>query len=286
MRDAIDAAAIGTCNSQPTRRHAPEIQVLFAAKCFMIEFFILRLILWICLPIALGVLAIGPARVKRECRKLWQWISDKRQPPETILANVVKQHQQHLAQNRKSLQQAEATEKEIRNNLEHSQLSLELLNAERQKLDARGDHLAANAAKYKQTLEQSAVETFTKQLEKQRELIIEAQRRLFETELQLRQYEVGRNILLSQLAAAKNVEQQYAIVDQFDPFNALSDWRKAETMIHERLLRASAVEHVREDLSRLMKDPAERPFDAKIIDLPAASPDQSGDEQPRRRETQ
>ena len=39
----------------------------------------------------------------------------------------------------------------------------------------------------------------------------------------LRQYDVGRSILLTQLAQAEKFEQQYAIAGHFDPFNAVAN---------------------------------------------------------------
>ena len=66
-------------------------------------------------------------------------------------------------------------------------------------------------------------------------------------ELQLRQYEVGRNILLSQLAAAEKVEQQYAIARQFDPFNAVANWQQAEGLVQQKALNAKAIERVYAD---------------------------------------
>ena len=91
------------------------------------------------------------------------------------------------------------------------------------------------------------MENFSVQLKRQRELIEDSRRRLYELELQLRQYEVGRNILLSQLAAAEKVEQQYAIARQFDPFNAVANWQRAEGLVQQKSLNAKAIERVYAD---------------------------------------
>jgi hypothetical protein len=88
---------------------------------------------------------------------------------------------------------------------------------------------------------------FADQLRRQRELIEDSRRRLYELELQLRQYEVGRNILLGQLAAAEKVEQQYAIARQFDPFNAVANWQQAEGLVQQKSLNAKAIERVYAD---------------------------------------
>jgi hypothetical protein len=67
----------------------------------------------------------------------------------------------------------------------------------------------------------------------------------------LRQYEVGRSILLSQLAEAKSVEQQYAIATNFDPFNAIANWQQAEGLVQEKALNARAFEQVYADLAEM-----------------------------------
>ncbi len=255
----------------------------------MIEFVFLRLMMWIGLPLALAILAIGPKRAKRMWHDAWHWLTDKRLPPEQILANVVQQHQQQIAAMRKSLAQARATEREIELNLKHSQESVELLDKEIKKLASDGDMLGLAAARYKQQLERSAVTTFASQIEQQHVHIVEAQRRLYEVELQLRQFEIGRNILLGQLSAAKNVQQQVTIVDQFDPFNAMADWRKAEGMVVDQTLRAKALERVHADLARLTGKDASPPLDAQVIDNPPTDNGREAtdtDQPPRARETQ
>ena len=46
---------------------------------------VLRLFLWVGLPIALIVLLIGPSRVRRWLGQFWSWLWMQRQDPETIL---------------------------------------------------------------------------------------------------------------------------------------------------------------------------------------------------------
>jgi hypothetical protein len=124
-------------------------------------------------------------------------------------------------------------------------------------------------------LEQQAMLGFRNQLDQLRGQISESRKRLFLVELQLRQYEVGRSILLTQLAEAKGVEQQYAIASNFDPFNAVADWQRAEGMVHEKALVARAKERVHADTSEPAGgnaapdiDPAA--LEAKLAELRAA----------------
>jgi hypothetical protein len=81
--------------------------------------------------------------------------------------------------------------------------------------------------------------------------ITEARRRLYLWELQLRQYEVGKSILLSQLAEAKSVQQQYAIASNFDPFSAVANWKRAEGVVQEKAQNARAAEQVFADLAEM-----------------------------------
>ena len=89
-------------------------------------------------------------------------------------------------------------------------------------------------------------------------------------ELQLRQYEVGRSILLTQLAEAKGVEQQYAIASQFDPFNAVADWQRAEGMVHEKALVARAKERVHADTSDLVGGNGAPDLNAAVLEAKLA----------------
>jgi phage shock protein A len=81
--------------------------------------------------------------------------------------------------------------------------------------------------------------------------IDQARRRLHLLELQLRQYEVGRSILLAQLAEAKTVEQQYALASQFDPFSAVAAWTRAEGSVQQAAQTARAAEQVFTDTADL-----------------------------------
>jgi phage shock protein A len=214
-----------------------------------LEIFVMRLVLWIGLPLLLLSLAVGPRRVLRHLKAGWKWFTRRRLDPEEILTHVVRQHEQHVAALGKLLAEEEAAEADIVANLRQSEGNLSTLEEQARTASARGDELGARAALYKLNLERAAMENFGVQLRRQRELIEDSRRRLYELELQLRQYEVGRNILLSQLAAAEKVEQQYAIARQFDPFNAVANWQQAEGLVQQKSLNAKAIERVYADTS-------------------------------------
>jgi hypothetical protein len=96
-------------------------------------------------------------------------------------------------------------------------------------------------------MEKQAIDSFQRHRDRQQRHIEDARRRLYQIELQLRQYEVGRSILLSQLAEARTVEQQLAIASHFDPFSAVANWQKAQGIVQEKSLNARAVEQVYAD---------------------------------------
>jgi len=209
-----------------------------------VEYFLLRLLLWLGLLSALVALAVGPRRLRSGIKRIWSIVFRKRLDPEEILTNVVLQHEQHVKAVREALGKAEVAEAALRANLKQSEEHVPVLDAEAKRLASEGDELGARAALYKKQLEQSAIENFREQLERHCGMIAESRHRLFMLELQLRQYEVGRSILLSQLAQAEKTEEQYAIARQFDPFNAVANWQKAEGLVLEKSLNARAKERV------------------------------------------
>ncbi len=206
----------------------------------------MRLVLWIGLPLLLLTLALGPRKVLRRSKAAWAWLTRRRLDPEEILTHVVRQHEQHVAALGKLLAEEEAAEATIVANLRQSAGNLTTLE-DQARTQSGAATIWCRAALYKLNLERAAMENFDVQLKRQRELIEDSRRRLYELELQLRQYEVGRNILLSQLAAAEKVEQQYAIARQFDPFNAVANWQKAEGLVQQKSLNAKAIERVYAD---------------------------------------
>jgi phage shock protein A len=229
-------------------------------------------VLWVLVPLALAILAIGPKRVSRWVRQFWDWLWMKRQDPETILTHVVRQQEKHIAALRAAMARSETAERDIVRNISKSGENIAALEAEARAKVAADDDLGARAALYKLNLERHAVETFQEQLTRQRQQITDARRRLHLLELQLRQYEVGRSILLSKLAEAQSVEQQFAIAKNFDPFSAVANWRQAEGMVQEKEIHARAAEQVYSDIvenpligAPAQIDPAE--LDAQLAKL-------------------
>ena len=212
---------------------------------------VLRLLLWVGLPLLLAVLAVGPSRVRRGLKNCWNWLFLKRMEPEEILSQVVQQHTDHVAKVKQTLAQAEAAELDVQVNIQQSDKNVAALEEEARRLATRDDVMGARGALYKLNLERLALDSFRQQLERRRNLINESRRRLYLLELQLRQYEVGRSILVSQLAEAETAEQQYEIARQFDPFNAVADWQKAEGLVLEKSLNARAMERVYVDTADL-----------------------------------
>jgi hypothetical protein len=238
---------------------------------------ILRLLVWVGGPLLLIVLAVGPHRVQGWLVQAWTWVFARRLSPEQILTHVVKQHQDHIAALKNAMIRMEAAEHEINEHIDKSRRNISDLEQEARRQVARGDDTQAKGALYKLNLEQLAIKGFEEHRERQELQIAEARRRLYLRELQLRQYEVGRTILLSQLAEAQTVEQQYDIARSFDPFHAVANWRQAEGMVQEKTLNARAVEQVVTDLAEipLIAQPAEidrATLDRQLAELKAGTP--------------
>jgi phage shock protein A len=236
------------------------------------ELLLLRLLVWVGAPLLLAVLAVGPRRVGNWFKRGWGWLWEKRLDPGELLTRVVREQEERIAALRKALQQAEATEAEIVRNAKKSEENVAALEKEAARLAAQHDDLGARAALYKLNLERLAADSFQEQLSRQRQQIVEARRRLYLLELQLRQYEVGRSILLSQLADAQTIEQQFDIASKFDPFHAVENWQKAEGLVQEKAVNARAVEQVFNDLAEmpLANQPAQvdpATLDAQLAEL-------------------
>jgi phage shock protein A len=211
----------------------------------------LRWLVYLAVLLALAALAIGPRRCWGWVRRVWAWAEDRRHEPTVVLNRVVKEHESHIKAQREALQQAEAAQAEIARNLRRSEDNISALEREARNAAAADDDLGARAALYKLNLERLAVQGFREQLAQQKGRIDQARRRLHLLELQLRQYEVGRTILLSQLAEARTVEQQYALASQFDPFSAVAAWTRAEGSVQQASQSARAVEQVYNDTADL-----------------------------------
>ncbi|HEY4310204.1 MAG TPA: PspA/IM30 family protein [Pirellulales bacterium] len=235
-----------------------------------VEYFLLRLLLWGGLLAALVALAVGPRKLWRGVKRLWSVAFRKRLDPEEILTQIVLQHERHVKAVRDALVQAEVADQAIRNNLRQSEEHVATLETEAKRFATAGDELGARAALYKINLERSAIESFREQLDRHNGMVAESRRRLYMLELQLRQYQVGRNILLSQLAQAEKVEEQYAIARRFDPFNAVANWQKAEGLVQEKSLNARAIERVYVDTSELAATGPPSAVDPVMLDAQLA----------------
>jgi phage shock protein A len=216
-----------------------------------LEAVVLRFVLWVVLPLALIVLLIGPRRVGRWLVRFWSWLWCQRQEPEAILTRVVRAQEMRIAALRAALARSESAEQDIIRNMKKSYENIAFLEEEARNQVARSDDFGARASLYKVNLERSALQSFQEQKARQHQHVTEARRRLHLLELQLRQYEVGRSILLSELAEAQTVEEQYAIASKFDPFSAVANWQQAEGMVQEKALSARAVEQVYSDIAEL-----------------------------------
>ncbi len=214
----------------------------------LLEVILLRGFLWVGLPLLLVVLTTGPRRCWRAVTRGWDWMWRKRLEPEEVLGQVVKQYQDLVAGLARTLDKSKEAEQDILRNITTSENNLTALEESARKAAEAHDDLEAKALLYKRNLERTALDTFRTQRERQNRQIDDLRKHLYLVELQLRQYEVGRSILLSQLAEAKTAEQQYAIASQFDPFSAVANWKKAEDMVEEKQLTARAAERVYADL--------------------------------------
>ncbi len=221
-----------------------------------VEYVAMRLILWVAVPVGLVVLLIGPSKVKRWFKQFGSWLWDKRLDPEQILTEVVRQHEKHIAALKKARSRSETAEADITPTSPRAPKTSRALKWKLRTHVAGGDDLGARAALYKLSLERLAIKSFEEQLKLQKQHIAESRRRLYLLELQLRQYEVGRSILLSQLAEAQTVEQQYAIANNFDPFDAIANWHQAEGIVQEKTLTARAVEQVYSDIAEIPRPPS------------------------------
>jgi phage shock protein A len=213
--------------------------------------FLLRLLVWGIAPLLLVALAVGPRRAWGWVRGLWAWATDGRQAPAAVIERIVKEQEKKIHCLKDVLQQSETAQAEIVRNMRKSQESIKALEREARSLAAAEDDLGAKAALYKLNLEQMAIGGFEEQLAQQKARIDQARRRLHLLELQLRQYEVGRTILLAQLAEARTLEQQYALASQFDPSGAVAAWTQAEGQVHQAAQTARAAEQVYHDTADL-----------------------------------
>jgi phage shock protein A len=234
------------------------------------EMFLLRVIAWGVFPLLLVILAVGPSRFWQFIRRGWAWVEDRRHEPTEVLNRVVKEHEKNIHQLKDVLGQSESAQADIVRNMRRSEESITALQREARAAVIADDDLGAKAALYKINLERLAVQGFKEQLVGQKLRIDQARRRLHLLELQLRQYEVGRSILLAQLAEAKTVEQQYALASQFDPFSAVAAWTRAEGSVQQAAQAARAAEQVYTDTADLPLNGQPVRIDPVLLDVQLA----------------
>lgn len=234
------------------------------------ELFLLRVLVWGIVPLLLLALAVGPSRFWRSVRRVWAWVDDRRHEPTEVLTRVVQEHEKNIRKLKDVLTQSETAQKEIERNLAKSEETIARLEREAKTAAATGDDLGARAALYKINLERLALGGFREQLEQQKERLDQGRRRLHLLELQLRQYEVGRSILLAQLAEAKTVEQQYALASQFDPFSAVAAWNRAEGTVQQVSQNARAAEQVFQDTADMPLSGQPVRIDPGLLDIQLA----------------
>jgi phage shock protein A len=231
---------------------------------------LLRVFFYGVVPPVLIALAIGPSRAWRLIRRIWAWVDDRRHEPTEVLNRVVQEHEKSIHQLKDVLAQTEAAQAEIVRNMRRSEENIAALEREARAQALAEDDLGARAALYKLNLERLAVVGFKEQLAQQKGRIDQARRRLHLLELQLRQYEVGRSILLAQLAEAKTVEQQYALASQFDPFSAVAAWTRAEGSVQQAAQSARAAERVFDDTADLPLNGQPVRIDPELLDVQLA----------------
>ena len=82
----------------------------------MLEVLLLRLLVWVALPLLLIALAIGPSRAWRFVRRAWAWVEDRRHEPTEVLNRVVHEHEKNIRQLKDVLAQTETAQGEILRN--------------------------------------------------------------------------------------------------------------------------------------------------------------------------
>src|SRR4051794_33678014 len=128
------------------------------------ELLLLRLLVWVVVPLLLVALAVGPARSWRALRRCWAWVEDRRHEPAEVLNRVVREHEKNIKALREVLRQAEAAHNDIVRNMRRSEENITALEVEARAAASSGDDLGARAALYKFNLEKLAVAGFREQL--------------------------------------------------------------------------------------------------------------------------
>jgi phage shock protein A len=215
-------------------------------------------------------LAVGPQRLWRGITDGLRWAFGRRPDPERTLGEIVRQQKDRVARERKMLAQAEAAGAGIVGSLQASEANAEKLDKEARALVARDDDVGARAALYKLNLERTAVAGFRRQLDEQRQWIADARRRLYVLELQLRQYEVGRSVLLCQLAQAQSLEEQHKIASGFDPSGVIAEWRKTEELVERKAVAAQSADPLSHEGRLAAAGEMPNPVDPAMLDAQLA----------------
>jgi phage shock protein A len=218
----------------------------------LFEYLILRGLLFVGIPVMLFALAVGPSRCRAIAGRIWSQIWRRKQEPEEVIEQVVQQYRTMVDSLNQTLERAHTADATLQRNIEQSGANLARLDGEAREAARRGDDLVAKGVLFKSNLEREALAAFNDQRARHARQIDEIRRSLYAAELQLRQYEVGRELLLAQLAEAKTVEQQYRIASEFDPFSAVGNWKQAENMVEEKQISARAIGRVEADLRKAL----------------------------------
>ena len=251
----------------------------------LFEYLILRGLLFVGVPIMLFALAVGPARCRAIASRFWAQIWQRKQEPEEVIEQVVQQYRAMVGSLNQTLEKAHAADATLERNIEQSEANLATLDGEAREAAGRGDDLNAKGVLFKSNLERQALAAFSEQRTRHARQIDEIRRNLYAAELQLRQYEVGRELLLAQLAEAKTVEQQYRIASEFDPFSAVGNWKQAENMVEEKQISARAIGRVEADLRKALEGDGAIVKAASHRDPPVAPNDELDDELARLKRT-
>lgn len=248
------------------------------------EYLILRGLFFVGLPVVLAVLALGPDRCRAIAGQFWSALWQRKQEPEEVIEEVLRQYRAMVATLNQSLARAHAADETLDRNIQQSEANLAALEKEARAAARREDDLEAKGVLFKTDLERRALEAFREQRGRHARQIDEIRRNLYAAELQLRQYEVGRELLLSQLAEAKSVEQQYRIASEFDPFSAVANWKKAENMVEEKQMTARVISRVEADLRRALEtDDGADAGAGPVEPPPAVAEEESGTARGRRK---
>ena len=83
----------------------------------VLEVLLLRLLVWVGVPLFLIAIAIGPSRTWRIFRRVWAWVDDRRHEPTEVLNRVVSEHEKSIRQLKDVLSQTEAAQAEMHQKL-------------------------------------------------------------------------------------------------------------------------------------------------------------------------